>query len=316
MRTSLVVVAATLILVLAAGPDAVAAPEERAPRARVLLDEVATVPPPRETIARRGSPDLRLVSAAACDPCCRDRLHGMAALYGWTTALDGSAFVDGEETEVSVSMKEVLENLEGFFFGYVEVQKGRWFAALDAARASLAFDDSLSPGPGPGVPLELEIEQTILEARAGYRVMGPDFSTVACDPAVTCCCKTALDVFVGVRYWDVEQELSVQLPNVTLQLEEQIDWVDPIVGARFLWYASPRFGVSLRADVGGFGLWSDASEFSWQVSAIGIWRFARNWGLEFGYRALNVDRVTGSGASQNGLDMTMHGPVLGISYHW
>jgi hypothetical protein len=314
MRTpiSTVVLAFLLTFVL----HGVAEAQDPAPRASLLLEEAAQAPGPRGTMTRGGVPDLRLVSTAACDPCCRDRLHGMAALYGWVTAIDGSAFVDGEEAEVSLTMRDVLENLEGFFFGYVEVQKGRWFAALDAARAELSFDDSLSPGPGPGIPIELEIEQTILEARVGYRVLGADFSTLACDPSVTCRCKTALDVFAGVRYWDVEQELRVQLPNVTLGVEEQVDWVDPLVGARFLWYASPRFALSLRVDVGGFGLWGDASDFSWQASAIAIWRFARNWGLELGYRALDVDRVSGSGGSRNGFDLTMHGPVLGVSFHW
>ena len=72
--------------------------------------------------------------------------------------------------------------------------------------------------------------------------------------------------------------------------------------------------MSLRGDVGGFGVGSD---FSWQAIAAYAWDFARYNNVTFsgvlGYRALYVDYAQRSGRQRYESDMLQHGPVVGIS---
>ena len=66
-------------------------------------------------------------------------------------------------------------------------------------------------------------------------------------------------------------------------------------------------------DVGGFGVGSD---LAW--SAMGLlgykWQGAGlEWAVLAGYKALYQDYTTGSGTRRFVWDVTMHGPVLGLS---
>ena len=75
-------------------------------------------------------------------------------------------------------------------------------------------------------------------------------------------------------------------------------------------------GVSFVAsgDVGGFGI---GSKFSWQALAALNYDFCvRNnvtWSGMVGYKALFVDYSQGSGIAHYEYDMTMHGPIIGVT---
>jgi hypothetical protein len=70
--------------------------------------------------------------------------------------------------------------------------------------------------------------------------------------------------------------------------------------------------LDLQGDIGGFDISSDTSKFSWQaVGSLG-YDFTRHIGAMAGYRALSVDVENGSGSNKNGLDIVIHGAILGV----
>ncbi len=70
----------------------------------------------------------------------------------------------------------------------------------------------------------------------------------------------------------------------------------------------------ISGDVGGFGA---GSKFSWQALGALDYEFYRtknvSWSGMIGYKALNVDYSKGSGLTHYEYDMTMYGPIFGIT---
>ena len=74
--------------------------------------------------------------------------------------------------------------------------------------------------------------------------------------------------------------------------------------------------LQLEADIGGFGV---GSQFSWQLFAgyshefkVGDWNMA--WLVA--YRALSVDKLSGSGKNAREVNLVLHGPLAGLSFRW
>ena len=70
---------------------------------------------------------------------------------------------------------------------------------------------------------------------------------------------------------------------------------------------------NLRGDIGGFGI---SSEFTWNVITIFGYNISQKTTMWAGYRFLGVDYEEGEGPSLNKFDVTMSGPLLGLSYHF
>ena len=76
-------------------------------------------------------------------------------------------------------------------------------------------------------------------------------------------------------------------------------------------YSRGNWKVVGRGDVGGGG-----SDLVWNVSLLGGYRF-KKWGSVFaGYRVLDYDYSSGSGASRFVFDTRMQGPLLGLAFYF
>jgi predicted porin len=74
--------------------------------------------------------------------------------------------------------------------------------------------------------------------------------------------------------------------------------------------------VTLRGDVGGFGISNSSSDLSWQVVALIGYDFTRHFLLYAGYRALALDESNGGGSSKKGADLVLNGALIGLDFHW
>src|SRR5690606_11102241 len=79
---------------------------------------------------------------------------------------------------------------------------------------------------------------------------------------------------------------------------------DFMVGARYTWAFSERWGLTLRGD-GSFG----DTEGTWNASAVGQYR-TRNGGWLFGYRYLSAEVKSGNSSTE----ITMSGPEVGYAF--
>lgn len=138
--------------------------------------------------------------------------------------------------------------------------------------------------------------------------------------------STALDLYAGARAWwqHADARFAIAgttntadltlIDNNTLSAEGSVTWVDPIIGARLSHQFSPAWSLLVSGDVGGFGA---GSKFSWQTIGVLSYEFSQSkpvtWSGMLGYKALFVDYTQGSGLTHYEYEMTMHGPILGIT---
>ena len=125
-----------------------------------------------------------------------------------------------------------------------------------------------------------------------------------------------LDALAGVRYWHINNELTIHSAGGAIDFNgsDSRYLIDPIVGLRAKIYFTPKFSLSLHGDVGGFGASDNSSDLSWQALGTLGYDFNRHFALDLGYRAMSVDKDSGSGSK--GMDVILHGFLLGLNFHW
>jgi hypothetical protein len=247
--------------------------------------------------------------------------------YGWFTGINGTITAKGRSVSTAASFSDLVQNSDELipFMGFVEAGKGRFSVFGDFFYSKLGFsaEKSRQANPVAGLVLSAQAKAaltttlTIAQAAAAYDVIKQEGTSVA--------------FYAGIRYWDVTSDInlkvktSVDLSNLGLKREGKyavarsgnVDWVDPVVGMRARQEITPHDEISILADIGGIGV---GSQFSWQVFGgyTHSWDIGRQTqlALALGYRILSVDYEQGSGTNQQALDLTLHGPLAGLSVRW
>jgi hypothetical protein len=219
------------------------------------------------------------------------------ALYAIAATIDGEAGVGNVTADVDVSFGDILDNLEGTAMLAYRAERGAWAVYGDLNWMDLEADKG-GIGPAGGTRAEAELDQLIFEAGGGYAL------------------SEQLDVYGGLRYWDVDADVTVATGGpigVTLSGSKSEDWVDPLVGLRYKHPLSERWHLVAKGDVGGFGVGSD---FSWCVTAYAGWAMSEHASLMFGLRYIDVDYEDGSGADRFMMDLTEGGPAAAFAWRF
>lgn len=249
--------------------------------------------------------------------------------YVWATSLSGSTTVKGRTTDIDASFIDILDHTQfpkGLFqlAAFGEARYGRFGLLTDIAYMKLGLGASITRSRGidelglsVGASAGLTVEMVIAEVAAAYEI-----ARWAASPGS----NTALDLYAGGRVWwqHADADLAVsgtvnilgltRTGNGTFSASADVSWVDPVVGARLRHQLAPGWNLAVSGDVGGFGA---GSKFSWQALATLDWEFCRSktvtWSGMVGYKALSVDYSQGSGLTHYEYDMTMYGPIFGVT---
>ncbi len=258
-----------------------------------------------------------------------------ATPYGWLIGLNGPLTVKGRTTDVHVSFdelwnkvvlhSEIPEDLLELM-GYFEARNGRVSLFADVGYFKVALGAGLTQSRGVdnlnatvGASAGLKFEMTIAELAAAYEVAHWGATNVPGS-------GTAIDLYGGVRAWWQSATASFAAAGTvdtgdlthnadgTYSASASVAWVDPLVGVRLRHQFAPNMNLIVRGDVGGFGV---GSKFSWFASAVVNYDFYVHnnvtWSGMIGYQALNADYSTGSGLDQYVWNVTIYGPILGIT---
>ena len=258
--------------------------------------------------------------------------------YGWATSMNGDITARGHTVDVNEDFIEIVEKSDSLlaWMTYFEARKGRFSFFTDFVWADIGFPGHFNITKDPlgrfdratlnvKGNAQLDYEETIIQSGITYEVARWQSAPGS---------FTALDLMGSARYWNQDVDLSlrltgtlnVDLRELGLQFQRSrrlaiarsgdLEWIDPVVGARIRHQIAPGRELTLVGDVGGFGA---GSEFSWQ--AVATYGFDVNClgtplHAVIGYRALAVDFSEDGRFGKNALDVVQHGPVMGVTFNW
>jgi hypothetical protein len=226
--------------------------------------------------------------------------------YLWLPALEGDlAIEDLSAPDVDTGLEDTGSTPLGLKFGLpvrVEVRKGDLVLTLDSIYVNLGSDDLELLG----VKTDIDLEGLNLEFGGGYRLgmwpLSRGFTSAL-----------SFEVLAGGRYMYIDGSIEVEVLGQQLQVDKSIDWLEPFIGGQVALLLLKRWTLSIRGDVGGFGV---GSYLTWNLVGTVSWRVTRLLSLVVGYRAMNIDFSAGSAAEQFKLNMLLHGPGLGVTFHF
>ena len=229
---------------------------------------------------------------------------------GWSFQLGANAWMPGVKADAVVGTIEssgeadfvdLAKKLDMGAMLHFEGRKKRWGFILDGLYMNLSDDAKVRVANVKvrGIDIEGGVKMALLEASAFYRFGDAGLSFDRFGKA-----GLSFDALAGVRALFVDVEIEPgRLPTFSRD-----KWlVDPIIGGRFHMGLSERWLLSLRGDIGGFGVGSD---LTWNASALLGYRLSERTTLAFGYRHLAIEY--GSGNLE--LDAEFSGPFLGVSF--
>ena len=229
------------------------------------------------------------------------------APYVWLPAMQGDLTVRGRTADINLDLGDTLDllfdSLKFAAMGRAEARKGNLLLTLDVLYLNLEDDQTTARG----LETEVGLQLLLTEFGAGYRLGTWPLSPEVW-PAVS------FDVLAGGRYVFLESSIDIDGgPFGGVDVERDVDWIEPFVGGRFLLTLSKRITIGVRGDVGGFGVGSD---FTWNLVGSVQYHLSRHIARGGGYRALDIDYTQGSRANRSGLDVLMHGPLLGAVFRF
>src|SRR4051812_48331497 len=168
------------------------------------------------------------------------------SILAWGPSVNGNVTVGGRKATVDESLSEVLDDLKGIAMLGFGLRKEKFGFYAQPNWIKLESDASVGP-----LSSTLESKLWIVDAAGFYQLhkWGEEK-------------PLTLDALAGVRYWHIDNELTID----GSQGDSDSDYlIDPIVGLRAKMYFTPKFNLSLHGDVGGFGVSDHSSDLSWQA---------------------------------------------------
>jgi hypothetical protein len=223
--------------------------------------------------------------------------------YLWALSIDGNVTVRGFNSSQSVTFSDILSDLNFALMVEGEARKDRIGVYANVIYSDLSDTDNTG-----SIRIRSNAETVWAGAGAYYRLgpwpllpdAGPSGPVVVVDP------------YAGARYTYLNAEIKIR--DGGPQVEQDKNWVDPVVGLRTIWLLTPKWSVTALGDIGGFSV---GSNFSWQAAGMVGYRFGLfgddNARFLAGYRALYQDYKSGNGRNEFKWDVTVHGPMLALA---
>ncbi len=254
-----------------------------------------------------------VMSLAAVPGFADDEWDFTLGIYGYFPDISGNTnFPLGNGDGFEIGIDSILDNLEFTVQGNFDVRKDRVGVFTDliyldvSAGRSRTFDGTIGGTPIPDdaqANIGLDVKSLIWTTSAYYRLVEKEGSS--------------LDLMFGVRYADMQQDLSwelegsldgVALPGRTGARGVSASYLDGIVALRGHaalgdgghWY------IPYYVDVG-----TGDSDLTWQA-ATGV-GYAFGWGeVQAGWRYLSYDMPSGQPIK----DLELSGPQVGVKFRW
>ena len=227
--------------------------------------------------------------------------QNVMAQSGWNHSVDiyilfseinGTIGIGPIETEMEVTFSDLIENLDGGFLTSYRGETEQFAIAGDLIWLRLKKEGTSDSGL---LKAGMTMNQLIVELDGMYRL------------------TSGLEIYAGGRYWSIDTEIVASGEfegGETSTGEITENWIDPIIGVRGVLPLSTKVRLIGRGDVGGFGIGSD---FAWHLAALVQWRLGNLVSALGGYRILDAKYESGTGPDLFLMDVTIQGPMAGVT---
>ncbi|MGL1956698.1 MAG: hypothetical protein OCD00_05210 [Colwellia sp.] len=221
--------------------------------------------------------------------------------YIMATNIEGDASIGRVSgVNLDIDFGTILDNLEGAALAHFEAHhQSGWGVSIDYGFMDLGGEVSNDNGSLTNV----RVRQGVFEALGIYR---------------TKLSNGSVDYFAGTRWWDNDIDVSVQvsaLPGDGVEYNIKEDWVDLVVGVRWLHEINKQWTFQAQADIGGFGI---GSEFTSSLATGLQYKISDLMTLNLKYKATWVDFDEGNSGEQGYFqyDTVTHGPIVGLIFNF
>jgi hypothetical protein len=216
----------------------------------------------------------------------------MVEPYAWAASIGTDMRTVEPPTEAGndTSFSDIVKKLDGVFMGRIEGRNDDFGVFADFIYLGLAQDKQKR-----FLSTDTDLDARLLDAAFSLRFGGQR--------------EAGLDVFAGVRYIDVDLTTRFVPDNAAFEprtLDLGKSYLDLLLGGRYAWRLSDRWGLALRAD-GSLG----QTKGTWSSSLMASYRTRRGDWL-FGYRYLDGE----FGNSNLDVGLNLSGPLLGYGFRF
>lgn len=214
----------------------------------------------------------------------------MVAPYGWAAGVstDLSTDVPPSSSSSDSDFDDIVDKIDGAFQIHAEGQGDDFGVFADFTFLGLADENN-----HPRFRTASDLDTRLFEIAAVWSPGEERFNGV--------------EVFAGLRYIDVDLTAELEPLNPafpTVRVDGGESFSDFMLGARYTWALSERWGLTLRGD-GSFG----ETEGTWNASGVLQYRMKRGAWL-VGYRYLDAEFETGNTST----GIVMSGPMFGYGF--
>jgi len=218
----------------------------------------------------------------------------LAPLYLWGVSMSGTMTSGPITAPLEIEFSDAVSDLEGIFTLHYEGAKGNWGIIADYSFLNL--------GPSAAIPdtpavIDVDMKNIIAEVAGLYR-FGAD---------------NPWQLLGGLRSYKLDVTISglpmPPLPVSQVVIDETIN--DFFFGGRYHRRIGDKWSFRGRADIG-----AGDSDLVWNAALAFDYRFTRLLSGFVGWKGLDYDVDTGSGANTFKYDMRHSGPLLALAFHW
>jgi hypothetical protein len=125
-----------------------------------------------------------------------------------------------------------------------------------------------------------------------------------------------LDALAGVRYWNMNNEITLNIPGSQFSYSKDGNLWDPFVGLRLKKYLTEKLSLNLLGEVGGFAISESTPNDSWQAMGTLGYDFTKRFSLLAGYRALGLNTYNKTGQGDIRANLTFQGAIVGLQFRF
>ena len=218
----------------------------------------------------------------------------LAPLYIWGVSMSGTMTSGPVTAPLNIEFSDAVSDLEGIFTFHYEGAKGNWGIIADYSFLNLGPSATI---PGTPAVVNVDMKNTIAEVAGLYR-FGPN---------------NPWQLLAGYRSYKLDVTInglpSPPSPTSQVVIDETIN--DFFIGGRYMRDINDKWSFVGRADVG-----TGDSDLVWNALVAFDYQFTKLLSGFAGWRVLDYDVDTGSGADTFKYDMNHSGPMLALVFHW